>query len=60
MGIGVLFVTHDLHAASRIADRVLVMKDGVLIESGSAKEVLSTPKTDYTKELLKERYLAHV
>jgi ABC-type dipeptide/oligopeptide/nickel transport system ATPase component len=59
LGIGMLFVTHDLYAAGRIADRVLVIKDGTLVESGMADEMLSAPKAAYTKELLRARYLAH-
>ncbi len=52
-GISVLFISHDLTLARIIADRVLIMKKGKIIEEGPAKEVYNNPKEDYTKELLK-------
>ncbi len=52
-GIGILLVTHDIGVAARIADRVLVMKDGEAVESGNAFDILHSPREAYTKELLK-------
>jgi peptide/nickel transport system ATP-binding protein len=51
-GIGVVFVSHDLAVVSGIADHVVVMRDGRVVESGSAAEVLSNPSAAYTRELL--------
>ena len=51
-GITILLVTHDLPMAASVSDNLLVMKDGALVEEGSAKQILQTPKTDYTKKLL--------
>jgi ABC-type dipeptide/oligopeptide/nickel transport system ATPase component len=59
LGIGVLFVTHDLETASKIADRMMVMKDGAIVESGLAEAILTAPKANYTKQLLEARCLAH-
>jgi len=51
-GLSYLFVTHDLGVVRLIADHVTVMKDGVVVESGSVDRVLTAPAHDYTRELL--------
>jgi ABC-type dipeptide/oligopeptide/nickel transport system ATPase component len=48
----VLFVTHDLGVVAQIADRVVVMYQGRVMETGSVREVLKTPGHAYTKHLL--------
>ena len=48
----IMLVTHDMGVVSRIADYVLVVKDGQMIEYGPAKDVLTSPAQAYTKELL--------
>ncbi|MEE6280484.1 ABC transporter ATP-binding protein [Georgenia sunbinii] len=52
-GSGILFVTHDLGAAAERADRILVMKDGRIEDSGPVAEVLGNPTSEYTKRLLR-------
>ncbi|MGO1879690.1 MAG: dipeptide ABC transporter ATP-binding protein [Microbacterium gubbeenense] len=47
-----LMISHDLSVVSRIADRIAVMKAGVIVEQGDAEQVLFDPKHDYTKQLL--------
>ena len=49
---GLLVVSHDLGAVTRLADRVLVMREGVIVEQGTTAEVLGAPKHPYTRELL--------
>lgn len=49
---GILFVTHDISLAKEIADRILVMYRGEIVESGTRNEVLQTPKHEYTKSLI--------
>lgn len=51
-GLAVLFITHDFGVVSEIASRIVVMKSGKVVESGSAQEVLNHPQADYTKRLL--------
>lgn len=51
-GAAVLFITHDFGVVVDIADRVLVLKLGVVVEQGSVDEVLRAPQQDYTKALL--------
>ncbi len=47
-----LFISHDLKVIRTIAHEVLVMKEGVVIESGDAEKLFSAPKTPYTQELV--------
>ncbi len=48
----VLFITHDFGVVSEIADRICVMKDGELVESGPAGAILGSPRHAYTRKLL--------
>lgn len=52
-GTAVLFITHDMGVVVDIADRVCVMRQGELVESGSVQDVLSRPQMDYTRDLLR-------
>lgn len=52
MHMAVLFVTHDLGAAARIADRVAVMYAGKIVEIGTATEIYKDPRHPYTRGLL--------
>ena len=52
LGLGILFITHDLGVAAQICDDVLVMQHGRAVEYGPAAEVLGNPKQDYTKALI--------
>ncbi|WP_327047745.1 ABC transporter ATP-binding protein [Microbispora sp. NBC_01189] len=51
-GLAVLLVSHDLALVSTIADRVVVMRDGAVVESGPAAEVFARPRDPYTRELI--------
>lgn len=50
--MSLLFITHDLGVVRRIADRVVVMKDGEVVENGPTKTIFESPKHPYTKMLL--------
>jgi peptide/nickel transport system ATP-binding protein len=50
--MAILFITHDLGLIAGIADELLVMKNGKIVESGTAAEVFSNPKNPYTMGLL--------
>ena len=54
-GLALLFITHDFDAARALADRIAVMQDGAIVETGAANAVLSTPQHPYTRELLAAR-----
>ena len=49
---GILLITHDLGVVADIADRIVVMKDGVVVESGSSATLFSDPQQPYTRLLL--------
>jgi peptide/nickel transport system ATP-binding protein len=51
-GTGVLFITHDFGVVADIADRVVVMQHGNLVESGTRDEILLAPKMPYTQMLI--------
>ncbi|MEP2944996.1 MAG: ABC transporter ATP-binding protein [Lentilitoribacter sp.] len=51
-GMSMLFITHDLGIVRRIADRVCVMTNGEIVETGPVKEIFDNPQHEYTKHLL--------
>lgn len=51
-GTGVLLISHDFAAVRRIADRVIVMRAGVVVEQGPVGDILEAPQHPYTRELL--------
>jgi peptide/nickel transport system ATP-binding protein len=52
LGVALLFISHDLGVIRHISDRVIVMKDGRIVESGAAEEVFTRPEQPYTRALL--------
>ena len=52
LGIAVIIVTHDMGVARLLADRLLVMKNGRVIESGLTDQVLDDPHASYTQQLV--------
>ena len=50
--MGLLFITHDLAIVRRVADKVCVMKDGEIVESGPTAEIFANPQHPYTQKLL--------
>nr|WP_243259345.1 ABC transporter ATP-binding protein [Clostridium sp. 'deep sea'] len=56
-GVGLIIVTHDFGVVAKIADEVIVMKNGEIIESGSVYRIFHHAQNNYTKELLKARFL---
>jgi microcin C transport system ATP-binding protein len=47
-----MFISHDLKVVRALSDEVIVMKDGVVVEQGSADDIFDHPQTDYTKALI--------
>jgi peptide/nickel transport system ATP-binding protein len=52
LGFLMLFVTHDMHSAGAVCEEIAILKDGVIVERGATKAVLTSPKHAYTKKLL--------
>ncbi|MFN3275577.1 MAG: ABC transporter ATP-binding protein [Paracoccus sp. (in: a-proteobacteria)] len=57
--LALLFISHDMAVVERIADRILVMYRGVIVEQGPVREVLMRPAHPYTKRLLDAVPVAH-
>lgn len=53
LGVGYLFISHDISVVGHIADRIAVMFGGCIVEEGSADEVLTGPSHPYTAELIR-------
>tara|TARA_R110002033_G_scaffold9422_15_gene31441 strand:+ start:2574 stop:4199 length:1626 start_codon:yes stop_codon:yes gene_type:complete len=51
-GMSVMFITHDFGVVAEIADRVVVMEQGLVVEQGTARQVLDAPEHPYTKKLI--------
>ena len=51
-GTSILFISHDLSVVRALCDRVVVMKDGLVMEQGSVDEIFNNPKNEYTKQLV--------
>ncbi|MFT4109964.1 ABC transporter ATP-binding protein [Propionicimonas sp.] len=54
LGLTVLFITHDIGQACYLADEVVVMEHGLVVERGTTDAVIFSPKNDYTKRLLSD------
>jgi peptide/nickel transport system ATP-binding protein len=52
LGLSYLFISHDLGVIHHVADRVLVMRDGRVVESSTAAEIFESPRDPYTRQLL--------
>ena len=51
--ISYIFISHDIKAVRALSDNIIVMKDGKIVEQGSADSIFNTPKQPYTKQLIK-------
>ncbi|MDY3200585.1 MAG: ATP-binding cassette domain-containing protein [Arcobacter sp.] len=56
LNILILFVTHDINSIKEICKDIVIIKDGIIVEKGSTKDILSSPKEDYTKKLINSTF----
>ena len=52
LGLSIMFITHDIGVVQHIADKIIVMNKGRIVESGTCREVLGNPKEEYTRYLM--------
>ena len=50
--VAILFITHDLASARYLADRIIVLKNGLQVEEGSSEDLIQSPQHSYTKQLI--------
>ena len=55
-----IFVTHDLQEALKIADRIAIMQDGSIIQIGTPEDIIANPASDYVQEFVRDAYPATV
>jgi glycine betaine/proline transport system ATP-binding protein len=56
----IIFVSHDLDEALKLGDRIALMKDGVIVQVGTAEEILTNPKTEYVEKFVADVDMAKV
>src|SRR5699024_4636180 len=52
LGLGVVFISHDINTVRYVSDRIAVMYFGEIVETGLAQEIFASPAQDYTRTLL--------
>ncbi len=60
VGKTMVFITHDLAEALKLGDRILIMRDGALVQMGTPAEVVATPADDYVRDFVSEVPRSHV
>ncbi|MBV8285307.1 MAG: ABC transporter ATP-binding protein, partial [Hyphomicrobiales bacterium] len=58
-GTAALYITHDLAVVAQIADRIMVLRRGKMVEFGDSRQILQAPKEEYTRRLVRERVAGH-
>lgn len=54
--LSIILVTHDLPLAAMVCDRLVVMKDGIIAETGTPSELVNAPRHPHTKDLVREMF----
>ena len=60
LGKTMVFITHDLQEALKLGDRILIMRDGAIVQIGTPDEVVGAPADDYVKDFVSEVPKSHV
>jgi len=60
LGKTMVFITHDLAEALKLGDRILIMRDGAIVQIGTPDEVVARPADDYVKDFVSEVPKSHV
>lgn len=54
-GVGALYITHDLAVVAQVADHIMVLRNGDMVEYGTTEQIITAPKEAYTRALVSER-----
>src|SRR3546814_12054367 len=54
LGTTILFITHDLNEAMRLGDRIAMMRDGRIVQIGTAEQILHDPANDYVAQFIQD------
>ncbi len=57
-GVAALYITHDLAVVAQVADRITVLRDGKVVETGETAQIIAAPREDYTRALVSVRQVA--
>jgi len=58
-GVAALYITHDLAVVAQVADEIMVLRDGIMVEHGTTKQIIETPQEEYTQALVSVRSIVH-
>lgn len=58
-GVAALYITHDLAVVAQVSDEILVLRNGKMIEQGTAQQIIENPVEEYTKELVSAHKIQH-
>ncbi len=58
-GVAALYITHDLAVVAQVADHIMVLRHGKLVEYGTTKQIIEAPVQDYTRALVSVRSIEH-
>ncbi|MDD7271680.1 MAG: ABC transporter ATP-binding protein, partial [Spirochaetales bacterium] len=56
IGVSMIFISHDISVVRYISDRIMVMKDGHVVECGNSDEIIHNPQNSYTKTLVETAF----
>ena len=59
-GVAALYITHDLAVVAQVADHIMVLRHGKMVEYGTTKQIIESPMQEYTKALVSVRSIDHV
>jgi peptide/nickel transport system ATP-binding protein len=58
-GVAALYITHDLAVVAQVADDIMVLRHGKMVEYGSTEQIITAPREDYTRALVSVRSIEH-
>ncbi len=58
-GVAAMYITHDLAVVAQVSDEIMVLRHGELVEHGTAKQIIESPREEYTQALVSVRSIEH-